>query len=84
MGLSKLLGQANIQFIEPFLIMYSILDMLDSMDSLVDRNESPSEPFPGYAPQTAPIKTAAPTNGKIDISFVMRMNFLFTFIILEK
>ena len=46
-----------------------ILDMLDSMDSLVDRNESPSEPFPGYVPQTAPAKTALPPNGKIFIIF---------------
>lgn len=37
-------------------------DMMDSLDSIVDRNESPSEPFPGYAPQTAPMKTAAPIN----------------------
>ena len=40
--------------------------MLDSMDSLVDRNESPSEPFPGYVPQTAPAKTALPPNGKMN------------------
>ena len=38
--------------------------MMDSLDSMVDRNESPSEPFPGYTPQTVPMKTAAPSNGK--------------------
>ena len=45
--------------------MFFVSDMLDSMDSLVDRNESPSEPFPGYVPQSAPTKTAQPINGKI-------------------
>lgn len=45
--------------------IYFVSDMLDSMDSLVDRNESPSEPFPGYVPQSAPTKTAQPINGKI-------------------
>ena len=54
-----------------FLLRVSFIsDMLDSMDSLVDRNESPSEPFPGYVPQTAPAKTALPPNGKIFIKFL--------------
>ena len=46
------------------------------MDSLVDRNESPSEPFPGYTPQSAPMKTAAPTNGKIDFGYISKMYLL--------
>ena len=39
--------------------------MLDSLDSIVDRNESPSEPFPGYAPQSVPMKTAPQVNGNL-------------------
>ena len=53
--------------------------MLDSMDSLVDRNESPSEPFPGYVPQTAPAKTALPPNGKIFIKFFYSKDLMFYF-----
>lgn len=45
---------------------YSISDMLDSLDSVVDRNESPSPstfPLGPNYPQTVPMKTAAPING---------------------
>ncbi len=49
--------------------MILCLDMMDSLDSIVDRNESPSEPFPGYAPQSVPMKTAAPTNGNYLLIF---------------
>ncbi len=43
--------------------------MLDSLDFIVDRNESPSEPFPGYAPQGVPMKTAVQANGNLIVMF---------------
>ena len=43
--------------------------MMDSLDSIVDRNESPSEPFPGYTPQSVQMKTAVPSNGNLVVKF---------------
>ena len=49
---------------------HSIADMLDSLDSVVDRNESPSPssfPLGPNYPQAVPMKTAAPSTGNIMI-----------------
>ena len=62
--LLKLICYSN--FIETF----SFADMLDSLDSVVDRNESPSPsayPLGPNYPPTAPIKPAAPSNGNMFI-----------------
>ena len=83
-----LMNSCSIKFIsrhknqlKRFLLRVSFIsDMLDSMDSLVDRNESPSEPFPGYVPQTAPAKTALPPNGKIFIKFLYSKDNFSSFI----